>query len=59
MVPSWKNPFDVCHQARLLLANNAFNFAVIQANALPLHEAGVRNAAADCHDLEQASQRGL
>ena len=57
--PSWKNPFDDCHQAGLLLANNAFNFAVIQAKALPLREAGERNAAAEGHDLEQASQRGL
>jgi len=54
-----EEPFDDCHQAGLLLANNAFNIAVIQANALLLREAGERNAAAEGYDLEQASQWGL
>ena len=56
---SWKKPFDNCHQAGLLLASYAFNFAVIQANAPSLREAGERNAAAEGHDPEQARQRGL
>ena len=56
-----EEPPDDGHEARLLLANKALNFAVIQADAHPSREgeAGVRNAAAEGHDLEQASQRDL
>jgi len=43
----------------LLRTNNAYTFAVTQANALPLREASERDAAAEGHDPAQASQRGF